>query len=47
MALDRRELLGWMADREDNEPGAQTIFGTEFLNRAARDLAPDEPQSFD
>lgn len=47
MALDRWELLGWMADREDSEPGASTIFGTEFLNRAARDLAPDEPDSFD
>jgi len=47
VAVDRWELLGWMADREDNEPGASTIFGTEFLNRAARDLAPDEPHSYD
>lgn len=35
MPVDRWELLAWMADREDNEPGQPTLFGTEFLQQAA------------
>lgn len=35
MPVDRWELLAWMADREDNEPGRPTLFGTEFLQQAA------------
>ena len=35
MPVDRWDLLKWMADREENEPGMPTLFGTEFLKQAA------------
>jgi hypothetical protein len=47
MAVDRWDLLEWMVDREDRESGTPTIYGAEFLNRAAHDLAPGEPGSAD
>jgi hypothetical protein len=35
MPVDQWELLGWMAQRESNEPSRPTVFGTEFLQQAA------------
>jgi hypothetical protein len=46
MPVDRWELLAWMADREDNEPGMPTLFGTNFLQQAAG-LAGDDGLSWD
>jgi hypothetical protein len=33
--VDRWELLAWMADREDNEPGRPTVTGTDLMQMAA------------
>jgi hypothetical protein len=33
MPVDPWELLGWMADRESREPGALTMFGTQFVQQ--------------
>jgi hypothetical protein len=41
MPVDRWGLLEWMADREENEPGVPTLFGTNFLQQAAG-LAGDD-----
>jgi hypothetical protein len=34
MPIDSWELLGWMVDRESREPGAPTMFGTQFVQQA-------------
>jgi hypothetical protein len=35
MPLDHWQLLAWMAEREEREPGMPTLFGTNFLQGAA------------
>lgn len=42
MPVDHWELLAWMADREGKEPGSPTLFGTDFLQRAAGLAGNDE-----
>jgi hypothetical protein len=34
MPVDPWNLLAWMADRESREPGAPTMFGTQFIQQA-------------
>lgn len=46
MPVDHWELLGWMAERERNEPSRPAIFGAEFLQQAA-DLAGDDDLAWD
>lgn len=46
MPVDHWELLAWMAEREDNEPGLPTLFGTNFLQQAAG-LAGEDALSWD
>jgi len=41
MPVDRWELLAWMAEREDNEPGRPTIDGNALMQEASR-LAGDD-----
>ena len=45
MPADRWELLAWVADREDNEPGMPTIRGADLMRRASG-LAGDDAESW-
>lgn len=46
MAVDPWALLAWMVEREQNEPGSPTLWGTQFLQQAEQ-LATEERVAWD
>jgi hypothetical protein len=48
MPVDSWDLLAWMGDREKREPGAPTMFGTQFVQQAqAAGLATGDDLAMD